>query len=80
MLGLDHLLDSSSSEEDNEDQMDELFATNTFIKHLRRCFITIDDSGYCESVLLPDLRVLNRRTPEYAIYYFKIAIAFFFDP
>jgi hypothetical protein len=70
MLGLDHVFDSSSSsDEDKDDENDELFETNTFIKHLRKCFITIDDTSYCESVLLPDLRVFNRRTPEYVIVF-----------
>lgn len=62
MLAVDHALDSSSSEEEFIDE--NIFETNVFIKHLRKCFIAVDDSGYCESVLLPDLKVFNRETPE----------------
>jgi hypothetical protein len=61
MLGLDHLIDSSSEEDENTE---EIYETNVFLKHLRKCFIGIDDSGFCESVILPDLRILNRNTPE----------------
>ena len=62
MLAVDHALDSSSDEE--ELFKNDLFETNVFIKHLRKCFIAIDDSAYCESVLLPDLKVFNRENPE----------------
>ncbi len=66
MIGFDHALDSSTSdEEDKSDEEDDSgFETNTFIKHLRKCFIAIDESSYCESALFPNLRVFDRRTPE----------------
>ncbi len=61
MLGVDHLLGSSdSSDEANstDDDSNDL-ESNVFINHLRKCFISIDETSYCESVLLPDLRIFT---------------------
>ncbi len=59
MLGLDHLLSSSASSDDDTNNSDQDFETDVFINHLRKCFVSVDDTGHCESVLLPELRVFS---------------------
>ena len=61
MIGYNHALDSSSSEEDNDTS---LYDTGVFIKHLRKCFIATDNTSYCEMGILPDLRLFDKTTPE----------------
>ena len=66
MLGVDDALDSSSGDDLGiGEESAQLFESHVFLKHLRKCFISIDDKSYSESSLLPDLRVFNRVTPEY---------------
>jgi hypothetical protein len=65
MIGFNHALESSSSSDQNEDDdEDNEFDTNVFIKHLRKGFISFDDSSYCENGILPELKIFNRKTPE----------------
>lgn len=65
MISFDHALESSSDEESE----DELSESNVFINHLRRGFISFDDSSYCEQGILPDLKIYNGKTKEYILFY-----------
>lgn len=76
MLGFNHALDSScsslsiSSEDDeiekadpdcpDKEKKDDKLQSNVFLKHMRKCFISIDDNNYCEQTILPDLKVFSR--------------------
>ena len=70
MIGLNHALESSSSSDQNDDEdEDNEYENNVFIKHLRKGFISFDENSYCENGILPELKIFNKKTPEFVLFY-----------
>lgn len=88
MLGFNHVLESSSSSlgsssttdnssnsEPSDDEED--CESNAFLKHLRKCFISIDENNYCEQTILNDMKVFNGANVGYIFYTSHISMSSF---
>ena len=62
MISFDHALESSSDESSDDEELSE---SDVFLKHLRKCFISIDENSYSEQSILPDLKVFNGKSKKY---------------